>query len=186
MDIELNEIKYIRKKLGLTQKQLADRADVSQSLIAKVEAGAIEPTYSKAKGILHALDKLSMTMELTAQELMKKKLVTAQENDDIATIAKMMKKHEISQVPVVRQKIPIGLVTESIILEKMMETKDPQKIALLKAKDIKNECPPVISPDTKQSTIIGLLKYFQVVLVAEQGEIIGLITKADLLELIKK
>jgi len=37
MPYELEEIKEIRKKFGLTQNELANRAGVSQSLIAKIE-----------------------------------------------------------------------------------------------------------------------------------------------------
>ncbi len=186
MNRELDEIKYIRKKLNLTQKQLADKAGVSQSLIAKIESGRVEPTYSNAVKILDALDNMAYANDHTASDLMNKSLIVAQDNDDVASIAKMMRKHEISQIPVVKYKTPVGLITESTILEKMMETKNPHEIAQLKARDIKSECPPVISPDTKQSAILGLLKYFPAVLVANHGELVGVITKADLLELIKK
>ncbi|MFQ5647816.1 MAG: helix-turn-helix transcriptional regulator, partial [Candidatus Aenigmatarchaeota archaeon] len=41
---EITEIRKIRKKLGLTQSQLAQEARVSQSLIAKIEAGKLDPT----------------------------------------------------------------------------------------------------------------------------------------------
>ena len=40
-----------RRKLGLTQSQLASLAGVSQSYIAKLEAGKIEPSYIKIKSI---------------------------------------------------------------------------------------------------------------------------------------
>ena len=55
MVIEIREIKEIRKKLGLTQGQLANMANVSQSLIAKIEAGRLDPTYSNATKIFEAL-----------------------------------------------------------------------------------------------------------------------------------
>ena len=55
---KLSEIKRLRKKLEINQKELAVRAGVSQSLIAKIEAGKIEPTYSKACGILETLKDL--------------------------------------------------------------------------------------------------------------------------------
>ena len=39
----LEEIKRLRKKYHLNQKELAQRGDVSQSLIATVEGGTVEP-----------------------------------------------------------------------------------------------------------------------------------------------
>ncbi len=186
MNLELHEIKYIRKKVGLTQKQLADRAGVSQSLIAKVEAGRIEPTYSNCKRIFSVLENINTAKEYTAQDIMNRKLVLAEESETLAGIVKAMKKYDISQVPVIRNKNPVGLITESLIIDKMLEIKDQQKIAALKAKDIMLECPPIISPETKQSAVMTLLKHFSVILVAEQGNLLGLITKADILELLQK
>ena len=58
MSYELSEVKVIRKKLGLTQGELAKAAGVSQSLIAKIESTKIDPTYSKVKLIFHALESL--------------------------------------------------------------------------------------------------------------------------------
>ncbi|MBI2647565.1 helix-turn-helix domain-containing protein, partial [Candidatus Woesearchaeota archaeon] len=64
MTYELVEVKKIRKKLELTQTQLANRAGVSQSLIAKVESGRIDPTYSKTKKIFSALSELEKKEEI--------------------------------------------------------------------------------------------------------------------------
>ena len=63
MPAELNEIKIIRKKYGLTQSKLANIANVSQSLIAKIESGRIDPTYSNAQKIFSALDTLRKDKE---------------------------------------------------------------------------------------------------------------------------
>ena len=40
----LGEIPKKRKELGLTQSRLALSAGVSQSIIAKIEAGSVEPS----------------------------------------------------------------------------------------------------------------------------------------------
>lgn len=56
MQFALEEIKQIRKKYNLTQSDLAKRSGVSQSLIAKIEAGRIDPTYSNAQKIFNALN----------------------------------------------------------------------------------------------------------------------------------
>jgi len=52
----LSEIRKRRKALGLTQSGLARRAGVSQSLIAKVESGRLDPAYGKARKIFETLD----------------------------------------------------------------------------------------------------------------------------------
>src|SRR3989338_5241600 len=52
MIAEITEIKIMRKRHGLTQTQLAKLSGVSQSLIAKLEAGIIDPSYSNVKKIM--------------------------------------------------------------------------------------------------------------------------------------
>lgn len=49
-------IKEQRKRLDLTQNQLAKMAGVSQSLVAKIEAGSIDAAYSKVKRIIETLE----------------------------------------------------------------------------------------------------------------------------------
>ncbi len=60
--MELSEIKHLRKKFGLTQSQLAKLSGVSQSLIAKIEADRIDPTFSKAQKIFEAIKMSAMRM----------------------------------------------------------------------------------------------------------------------------
>jgi len=48
-------IKLMRKRLRLTQKQLAMKAKIPQSYIAKIESGNVKPTFSKLKNIFHVL-----------------------------------------------------------------------------------------------------------------------------------
>ena len=52
MPYEIEQLKQIRKQLGLTQTEFAKEAGVSQSLVAKIEAGNIDPTYSKVQQMI--------------------------------------------------------------------------------------------------------------------------------------
>lgn len=52
---EINElVKLVRKRAGLTQQQLADRIYVDRTIIAKVETGKINPSYTLIKQIAKA------------------------------------------------------------------------------------------------------------------------------------
>ncbi|MHA1431033.1 MAG: helix-turn-helix domain-containing protein, partial [Candidatus Freyarchaeota archaeon] len=48
------DIKRLRKKVGLTQTELAEKAGVSQSLIARIESGSVDPRLSTLQRILNA------------------------------------------------------------------------------------------------------------------------------------
>lgn len=175
MTYELEEIKKIRKKLELTQTELAGRAGVSQSLIAKIESGRIDPTYTKTKKIFAALSDLEKKEEIKAEQLMASKIVSVAPYDSIKDSIGKMKKFQISQMPVIENNQLIGLVSESTILDSVLNSKGD------KVKDIMQEAPPIVSKNTSIQVVSSLLKHFPMVLVSEEGKLVGLITKADLL-----
>ena len=178
MPYEINEIRSIRKNIGLTQFELAKQAGISQSLIAKIESGSLDPTVSKAKKIFQVLDDLSKNRQLKAKTIMNKKLIGISPETKIKDIIKEMRKHGISQMPVVRENHCIGLISESILLDnfgkKGMET----------ASDIMGDIPPIIAKDTSIDIISNLLKFYPIVMVSEKGTLLGVITKSDILKAI--
>ena len=115
--MELGEIKMIRKRLELTQKELAKLAGVSQSLIAKVESGKMDPTYSKAKKIFSVLESIKSRHEEKAGMFTTKKVIFTRKNEKITDAAKKMKKNSISQMPVLEKGKVVGMVSETGILE---------------------------------------------------------------------
>ena len=114
--ITINEIKNLRKKLGLTQGELARQAGVSQSLIAKIEAGTIDPTYSKATAVINTLKSLSTSKEIIASKIMIKNVIFVSPTDPIKKAIQKMKKYAISQMPVLDEKRVVGIVSEKAIL----------------------------------------------------------------------
>jgi len=176
MTFELEEIKEIRKKLGITQSDLAKRANVSQSLIAKIEAGRIDPTYTKVQKIFTALSDLGKKHEIKAEEIMAHRIVFVEPEDDLNEAIKKMRKYEISQMPVIEEHKSVGIISESIILETMLNKKER-----LKVKDVMGESPPVVSKESTISVISNLLKFYPLILVSEDGRLKGVITKSDLL-----
>jgi predicted transcriptional regulator len=174
---QLSEIKVMRKKLGLTQSELANYASVSQSLIAKIEASVIDPTYSKTQKIFNALHELSAKDELKAKDVFKKNVVFVKPNDKLKLVVSKMKKQGISQLPVIDGQNVVGLVSEAIILDAVLDNKLSDALV----KDVMKDAPPVITKDASVEVISNLLRFYPIILVAEKGRILGLITKSDLL-----
>lgn len=179
---DLTEIKVLRKKFNLTQHELAMRAQVSQSLIAKIEAGRIDPTFSNAQKIFSAIHLLQQKQEKTAGELMNRSIITIHPTDSISTTIKKMKKHQISQMPVVDGEKVVGLISETSIITKMGEADDPASVANFTARQVMSECPPTISSSAGFHVVSTLLRFYPAVIVLEEGKLCGLITKADVIE----
>lgn len=173
--MELEEIKKIRKKLGMTQTELANRAGVSQSLIAKIESGRIDPTYTKTKKIFTALSEMEKKEEIKAGQIMTNKIISISPNASIKEAIGKMKKSQISQLPVIDDSKLVGLVSESTILDALLNPKCKE------VREVMQEAPPIISKATSVQVVSNLLRHYPMVAVSEEGKLIGLITKSDLL-----
>jgi predicted transcriptional regulator len=176
MDPELREIRPLRKALGITQKQLATAAQVSQSLVAKVEAGRIDPSFSSGKRMLVSLRTLKLRSEPSAKQLMERHVITCRPSDKVRAAIVKMQQRAISQLPVTDGDNVVGLLTESTIirhLDRLDET------AL--ASDMMEEAPPIVPLETPRRVVAELLSHYSLLLVKERGKLRGIITKADLL-----
>ncbi|HIG93488.1 TPA: helix-turn-helix domain-containing protein [Candidatus Woesearchaeota archaeon] len=177
--LSLEDIRRLRKKYHLTQKQLADRSGVSQSLLAKIEAQRVEPTYSKAQAIFAALDSLREKQELKAKELLNQKVSFAHGQDSLIEVIKVMKLKGISQMPVLVNERVCGLISETAIVNALID--HPARLQALKVSDVMEDAPPIVSLHAGLRTVTELLRDAPIVLVAEKGNIKGLISKTDLL-----
>ena|SRR3989344_2069382 len=174
MVFDITQLKKIRKQLDLTQFQFANKAGISQSMVAKIEAGRLDPTYSYVKKIEQTLGLLTKHHEKEAKDIMNKLIISVGSDEQISNIIKLMTKHGISQVPVLEKGDLVGLISESTILQKEKNVKI--------AKEIMEELPPVIAKDAKIEVVKQLLGFYPIVFVKEKGRLIGLITKADLIK----
>ena len=180
MTYELEEVKKVRKNLGLTQTELASRAGVSQSLIAKIESGRIDPTYTKTKKIFAALSELEKKEEVKAEQIMTSKIISVEPDESIKESIEKMKKFQISQLPVIDDHKLVGLVSESTILEALLKSKAKY------VSEIMQEAPPIVSKAASIELVSNMLKHYPMVLVSKEGKLIGLITKSDLLSKLYK
>jgi predicted transcriptional regulator len=181
----IEEISKKRRMLRLTQKQLANLAGVSQSLIAKVEAGKIDPAYTKVKAIFDALARLETPTHLRAKEILHHEIVGVQKNAPVSEAVQLMRKHGYSQLPVFDGEHPVGSISEKTILGQVIGGKDLNQLSALLIGDIMNETFPQVGENTPLPLISDLLQVYPAVLVYKKDRIAGIVTKADLLKMVK-
>jgi len=89
---ELTEIKRRRKELELSQTELAKMANISQPLLAKIEANQIQPAYDKAKRIFLALESIQTSQGLTAKQIMSKHIFAVSPKEPVKKAIQLMQK----------------------------------------------------------------------------------------------
>lgn len=177
------EIRRLRKLHDITQSELSKLANVSQSLIAKIESGNIDAGYANVQKIFDCLDGLKQKKEPKAEDIMTTKIFSIAGNAPVSDAIRKMKLHEISQIPVVENDRPIGLLTETDIIAKISEGKNASGLLV---SDVADEAPPTVSGKMPLSAVTELLRYASLVLVSEKGRLKGVITKADVLYRLSK
>jgi len=178
---DLREIKAKRVAAGLTQSQLAKLSNVSQSLIAKIESGNIEPSYGKAKRLFDCLRQLQAQHEQTAKNLMSKPVAFVAATDSLKKAIKTLEKHGFSQLPVLDKSQQVGSISEKSILARI-NSSPGINVEKAVAEEAIEESLPSIQPNTPESVVRQLLNFNTAVLVAKKGKIAGIITKSNLLE----
>jgi len=181
---QLEDIGKRRRQLGLKQSELAKLAGVSQSLIAKLEAGKIDSSYTKVKAIFDVLERLEAKNKIQAEKILHKEVVVVQKEEPVAKVVQLMKNNNFSQIPVFSGKQSVGSVSEKTILRQILAGADLAEISKLPTEKIMDDAFPQVSEDAPLSLISNLLQVYSAVLVSKKGEVTGIITKADLLRML--
>jgi predicted transcriptional regulator len=178
---ELSSVKVKRQKLGLKQKELAKNSRVSQSLIAKLESGKLVPSYDIVKTIFRILDSSETQKEKKCSDIMSTRIISINPDFNVKKAIDLMKKHSVSQLPVIKQGKVMGSISESVIYNKIAEGISKEKIESSKISEIMAEPFPIVRSDYPVSSVISLLKSSEAVLLTKEGKIAGIITKVDVI-----
>jgi predicted transcriptional regulator len=177
-------IKKRRTKLGLTQSALAEKANVSQPLIARIESGDVDPRLSTIRSIINSLDEMEKC-KVTAKDLMTSPIISLSTEDTVDRAVMLMEKYGFSQLPVIDNGVPVGSISESKLVQ-AMGSGNIANISSSTLKTIMEEAFPAVSPKTDMGTISHLLESYHAVLVMELGKVVGVITKYDIMRLLNK
>ena len=168
------DLRERRTALDLTQSELAERADVSQPLIARIEGGDVDPRLSTLRRIVTALDEAEGGI-LRARDLMHPEVVSVAPDDSVHDAAQLMDEMGYSQIPVVRDGSPQGLIATSDIRERAEEN-----VGELPVADVMHEAMATVEPDATIDAVDAYLDHNDAVLVVEDGKTVGIITEADI------
>jgi predicted transcriptional regulator len=181
----LDEIAKKRRMLGLSQKQLARIAGVSQSFIAKIESEKIDPSYSKVKAIFDVLERIEAGENNAAKTIYHEGVIGVERTDKVAKAISLMREHGFSQLPVFENGKCVGCVSEKTFLSQIMVAEDPSKVSQKRVEEIMEEALPQIDENAPLPLVSSLLHFYPAVLVAKKGKVVGIITKADLFKVIR-
>jgi predicted transcriptional regulator len=177
-----DEIRNRREALGLRQTEVARRAGISQSMVARIEAGSVDPRAGTLNKIIAVLNRAEQK-QITAAQIMHAPVISVHPDDSIAMALEMFEKNNISQLPVIEYGVPVGCISESVIV-KAIEQQRLHRSQPFFVRDFIETGFPTVPPDIDIGTVIGILQQHHAVLVVEGGKVRGVITKHDLISLI--
>jgi len=169
-------IRRLRLEAGLTQQELARLAGVSQAHIAKIESGKVDPRLSTINRILRVLTE---GRGIPCHRLMTPNVISVSPDDTVEEACKLMVKHAISQLPVMKDGRVVGTITEKAIVRHLSPDLAKQSV-----KAVMEQPLPTISKNASIETVALLLEDNPGVLITDGGEIVGIITRSDLLRII--
>ncbi len=179
--IDPKQLKKIRVQLGITQSELAKAAGVSQSLIAKLESGLVDPSFSTMKSISEALRSQIRMEGKKASDVMSSPVVSIQSTVSISESINVMRKSSISQLPVYSGSKLVGSITENQIVALLSGMDDPRGLLSKPVSGVMQPAFPIVSTDTPIEALFSLFKFVPAVLVATGDRVEGIVTKIDML-----
>lgn len=178
------ELRALRRKLGLTQAQVAKAAGVSQPLVARIENGTVDARLSTFRSVVEALNRAEH-QEVTLRDVMTAPVTSVRASDSVGVAIRVMREHNFSQMPVLQKGAPVGSLSDRSILHALSEARDADELARMPVAAIMGPSFPMAPPEMSVEQAIRLLEDQAAILVLERGRLVGIVSKADLLSLVR-
>ena len=125
---------------------------------------------------------------MKVKEIMTKDVICVDKDVDLRHVLTLMKKHEITKIPVVEDKKLVGIITDNIIAYKLGSIrKKGVPASRLHASSVTDKDIDTISPDTEIKDILKKVGEPgpTILSVVDDSDLLGVVTKADLLPFVK-
>ena len=125
---------------------------------------------------------------MKVKEIMTTKIIAVDKDESLKRVLDLMKKHNITKIPVLDEKKFFGLVTDNVIAYKLGSIRKRSVTASrLHASSVTEKEIRTITPEDEVKNILKSVGEPGPTMlpVVEKGKLIGVVTKADLLPLVK-
>jgi predicted transcriptional regulator len=173
------EIRRRRLALGIPLGELANAVGRSDATLSRIERGQIRPSYELVQKILAYLERQEALAapKLTVGDVMHRPLVTVEPSAPLPTAAQRMEGGAFSQLPVVEGGRVVGSLSETSLLRALA---DPT-LRRGRVRDVLERAYPIVDERFPAELLAPILAHYPAVIVAQNGDLRGIVTKADLI-----
>jgi predicted transcriptional regulator len=94
-----------------------------------------------------------------------------------------MENHNISQLPILDGNVQVGSISETSVVHLMAAGEDIGKLLKMNVSKIMGGVLPSVGPDAGVDLVYKLLEQESAALVVDRGNVVGIVTRADLFKL---
>jgi predicted transcriptional regulator len=178
---ELSVIQEMRKKLGMSQRQLARALNLSSAMINQVESGVTQPSYETAKRIVEYLHQAGGD-KVKIGDICHKGVIRLSSSEKVSEAIKKMRENDISQIPIIDKNICTGIITEEKITS-LIDNEGITKFTILNK--VKEPAAPSFPYEYPAKPLRMLLLYSRCILVTQNDRIYGIVTHQDFHKLLE-
>jgi predicted transcriptional regulator len=170
-------------RLGVSQRMLANMANISTSMLNQVESGRCKPSYETARRIFEVLASLEGKSSTKAGDICSRLLISVQKKEKLHRAIDSMRQNSISQLPVFEATHAVGILTEDGVAKAVAEKGEDIKNLLVS--EVMEPPPPIVDVSTPAKALIPLVRFAKSILVSEKGKVIGIVTITDTLKMVE-
>lgn len=151
-------------------------------MIARIESGSVDPRLSTFRRVVEALEETEGE-RMEVERIMHEPVISVSPEDSVPRAVELMREKGFSQLPVLDGGVPVGSISEADVVHEM--NVEGREVSEMCVGDLMGEGFPTISGSTDVETASRILESEDALLVVEKGEVIGVVTSADVMRILE-